>query len=219
MKILLIEDDAKILSFITRGLREGGHLVESADNGEDGEYLASMNHYDVVVLDWMLPKMNGIEVLQSLRKKNISTPVLMLSAKGETIDKINGLKVGADDYLSKPFSFDELEARIEALYRRSIGANSNAIFLSDLSIDLDTKSVTKSGEQVLLTSKEYELLLFMMKNRNNLVSNSMIMEQLWSDEEFLGSNVIQVTMYNLKKKIGKELIKNHRGLGYIIEKI
>lgn len=218
MKILLIEDDPNILSFVTRGLSENTHNVHSADNGEDGEYLASVNSYDVIVLDWMLPKKSGIELLRSLREKGVSTPVLMLSAKGETSDKIQGLKHGADDYLGKPFVFDELEARLEALYRRTLGTSSNILHIKDIKIDLDTKNVTRGEEKLSLTSKEYELLLFMLRYKGGVVSNAMIEEQLWSEGESLGSNVVQVTMYNLKKKIGKELITNHRGLGYRLEK-
>ena len=217
MKILIIEDDANILSFANRGLRESGHSVENANNGEDGEYLASTKSYDVIILDWMLPGKNGINILRSLREQGITTPVLMLSAKGETADKIQGLKHGADDYLSKPFVFDELEARLEALYRRNLGTSSNILQVDELRIDLDTKSVMKGTKKLSLTQKEYELLLFMLKHKGGIVSNAMIEEQLWSDEEFLGSNVVQVTMYNLKKKIGKELIVNHRGLGYTLE--
>ena len=217
MKILVIEDDANILSFLTRGLQESGHSIQSADNGEDGEYLASLNSYDIIILDWMLPEKSGIEILQSLREKGISTPVLMLSAKDETKDKIQGLKFGADDYLSKPFVFDELEARIEALYRRSFNSSSNMISFGDVTVNLDSKNVIKSGEKIQLTSKEYELLLYMYKHKGTLISNAMIMEQLWSEEEFLNSNVVQVTIYNLKKKIGKNFINNHRGLGYTFE--
>ncbi|WP_345991397.1 response regulator transcription factor [Sulfurimonas sp. HSL-1716] len=217
MKILIIEDDDNITSFIVRGLRENGHILQSAQNGDEGEYLALTHDYDVIILDWMLPQKSGIDVLHSLREKHISTPVLMLSAKGDVKDKITGLKQGADDYLGKPFSFDELEARIEALYRRSLGTSGDHVTVGGIVIDPAKKQVTKDSQTISLTSKEYELLLFLLKHRGNLVSNAMIEEQLWTDEEFLNSNVIQVTMYNLKKKIGKELIKNHRGLGYTLE--
>lgn len=217
MKILVIEDDVNILSFLTRGLKESGHFVQSADNGEDGEYLGLVNSYDIIILDWMLPTKNGIDVLRSLREKKIDTPILMLSAKDETSDKIQGLKFGADDYLSKPFVFDELEARIEALYRRSFSTSNNVIHIHEICINLDSKIVTKSGEKIQLTLKEYELLLFMYKYKGTLISNTMIEEQLWPDGEFLNSNVVQVTIYNLKKKIGKNFIRNHRGLGYTFE--
>ncbi|MDD2357329.1 MAG: response regulator transcription factor [Thiovulaceae bacterium] len=217
MKILIVEDDANILSFLNRGLVESNHTVITAMDGEEGEYLALTNSYDVIILDWMLPHKNGIDLLQSIREKNITTPVLILSAKGEIKDKIFGLKHGADDYLSKPFSFDELEARVEALYRRSLTQGNNSFVFGDLIIDIDKKSIIKDAQIVTLSLKEYELLLFLIKHKNAIVSNAMIEEQLWGDEEYKNSNVIQVTIYNIKKKIGKELIKNQRGLGYILE--
>lgn len=217
MKILLIEDDAHIVSFLQRGLVEEGHSIDTALDGEEGEYLASINTYDLIILDWMLPSKNGIEVLNSLRKKNISTSVLMLTAKGEIDDKVLGLNSGADDYLSKPFSFKELIARIDAIYRRSLSDGKNTILINDLNIDISKKIVKKKDIEILLTAKEYELLLFLIKNKNSMVSNGMIEEQLWNNEEFTNSNVIQVTIYHLRKKIGKNLIKSFRGLGYKIE--
>jgi len=218
MKLLIIEDDKDILSFLKRGLEEDGYIIDSALNGEDGEYLATINIYDVIILDWMLPLKNGIEVLKSLRGKNITTPILMLTAKDETKDKVQGLKTGCDDYLSKPFNFDELEARIEALYRRSLSLNAtNKIVFQDICINIDTNIVTKENKIIKLSSKEYELLLFLIKHKNSFVSKTMIEEGLWSNEEFINSNVIQVTMHNLRKKIGKEFIQNFRGLGYKIE--
>lgn len=217
MKILLIEDDTHIVSFLQRGLVEEGHSIDTALDGEEGEYLASINAYDLIILDWMLPSKNGIEILNSLRKKNISTSVLMLTAKGEIDDKVLGLNSGADDYLSKPFSFKELLARIDAIYRRSLSDGKNIIVINDLNIDISKKIVKKEDIEILLTAKEYELLLFLIKNKNSMVSNGMIEEQLWNNEEFTNSNVIQVTIYHLRKKIGKDLIKSFRGLGYKIE--
>jgi len=217
MKLLLIEDDPHILSFLTRGFSEDGYIVESAKDGADGEYLALMNTYDVIVLDWMLPSQSGIEILKSLRDKNITTPVIMLSAKGEVENKISALNLGADDYLAKPFSFDELIARVEALYRRNNSLGLNEICIGDIQINLDTKTVYKNSEAVEITAKEYELLSFLVQHENSLVSNAMIEEQLWNNQEFIHSNVIQVTIYHLRKKLGKDLIKSYRGLGYKIE--
>jgi DNA-binding response OmpR family regulator len=205
MKILIVEDDANILSFLSRGLVESNHTVITAMDGEEGEYLALMNSYDVIILDWMLPHKNGIDLLQSIREKNIITPVLMLSAKGEIKDKIFGLKHGADDYLSKPFSFEELEARLESLYRRGLTQGNNSFTFGDLIIDIDKKSIIKDAQTVTLSLKEYELLLFLIKHKNAIVSNAMIEEQLWGDEEYNNSNVIQVTIYNLKKKVTTHL--------------
>ena len=217
MKLLIIEDDKEIVSFLQRGLQEDGYIVDIAYDGADGEYLASINSYDIIILDWMMPKKNGIEVLKSLRDKDISTPILMLSAKGEVEDKIIGLNSGSDDYLPKPFSFDELEARLEALYRRSLSKSGNKIEFKDIKIDLTKKIVAKNNIRLTLSLKEYELLLFLIKHKNSFVSLTMIENQLWSSEEFLNSNVIQVTIYNLRKKLGKDIIQNSRGLGYKIE--
>ncbi len=217
MKLLIIEDDKNILSLLQRAFSEDGYVLDSARDGEEGEYLAVMNSYDVIILDWMLPLKNGIEVISSLREKNISTPTIMLSAKGETEDKIAGLKHGADDYLSKPFSFAELEARVEALYRRNISQGVALLKIGEIEIDSNNKVVTKNKQRVELTSKEYELLMFLFKNKNAYVSNAMIEEQLWNNQEYMNSNVIQVTIYHLRKKLGKELIKSNRGLGYKVE--
>ena len=217
MKLLIVEDDDNILSLIKRGFEEEGYIVDTASDGEDGEYLALSNKYDVIILDWMLPIKDGIEILESIRKEKIATPVMMLTAKTEIDDRVMGLTKGADDYLSKPFSFKELVARVQALYRRTVSVSGNEIVIKDLVIDLDKKSVSLNGNLLTLTQKEYELLLFLVKNKNATVSNAMIEDQLWNDEHFVNSNVIQVTIYNLRKKIGKDFIKSFRGLGYKVE--
>ncbi|RRS30118.1 MAG: hypothetical protein P794_08690 [Epsilonproteobacteria bacterium (ex Lamellibrachia satsuma)] len=217
MKILIVEDDVHILSFLTRGFSEDGHLVESSMDGEEGEYMASTNAYDIIVLDWMLPEKNGLEILQNLRKKHIKTPIIMLTAKGETEDKVAALTAGADDYLSKPFVYEELLARVGALYRRSAMEGSNTVSIQNITLDLDAKTVQKDGKAIFLSQKEFELLLFLVKHKNNMVTNAMIEEHLWSNDTAVNSNVIQVMIYHLRKKIGKELIKSFRGLGYKIE--
>ncbi len=217
MKILIVEDDENILSFLKRGFEEEGYIIDSSSDGEEAEYLITTYQYDIIILDWMLPNLSGIEILQKIREKNILTPVIMLTAKDEVDDRVLGLTYGADDYMCKPFSFKELQARAIALYRRSISSTSNTITIKDLTIDLDSKTVKKADEELSLTQKEYELLLFLVKNKNKTVSNSMIEEQLWGNEEYINSNVIQVTIYNLRKKISKDLIKSSRGLGYKIE--
>ena len=217
MKVLIVEDDQNILSFLIRGFEEDGCVIDSADDGEDGEYLATSNSYDVIILDWMLPNKSGIEILQSLRDKKISTPVIMLTARGEIDDKVLGLTQGADDYMSKPFSFKELKARANALYRRSMASSSNTIEIKNIIINLDSRTVKIDNNEVNMTQKEYELLLFLVKNKNKLISNTMIQEQLWNNEEYINSNVIQVTIYNLRKKLGKDFIKSSRGLGYRVE--
>ena len=217
MKVLIIEDDESILNMLKRGLEDEDFVVDTALNGEDGEYLASTNHYDVIILDWMLPKKSGIEVLKSLRDKGILTPVLMLTAKDTTDNKIEGLNSGADDYLPKPFSFDELLARLNAIYRRSALKGSNKVTIGNIEIDFDAKLVKKDGKIVDLTAKEYELLEFLVANRGSLVSSQMIQDQLWNNDEFIESNVIQVIIYRLRNKLSKDLIKSKRNLGYYIE--
>ncbi|WP_024786713.1 MULTISPECIES: response regulator transcription factor [unclassified Lebetimonas] len=216
MKILLVEDDEKIVSFLKRGLEEEGKKVDFALDGEEGEYLAEINNYDLIIIDWMLPKMSGIEIIEHLRKEKINTPILMLTAKGELSDKIKGFKSGADDYLTKPFEFEELLVRIEALIRRNLKTYQNILKIKDLEIDLNTKEVKKDNKIIKLTAKEYELLLFMIKNKNAYISNEKIKDELWREKEYIDNNVIAVTMYHLRKKVG-DIIKNYRGLGYRLE--
>ena len=217
MKMLIIEDDENILSILKRGFEEENYIIDSSDDGEEGEYLALTNTYDIILLDWMLPSKDGLDILETLREKGITTPIIMLTAKDEIDDKVNGLTKGADDYVGKPFSFKELLARVTALYRRSLATTTNKFELNDVCIDIDLKNVSKNGENIVMTQKEFELLLFLIKNKNQLVSNTIIEEQLWNNEEYINSNVIQVTIYNLRKKLGKEFIKSSRGLGYKIE--
>lgn len=217
MKILIIEDDENILAVLKRGFEEEEYIIDTALDGETGEYLALTNSYDMILLDWMLPIKNGIEVLDSLRKKDIVTPIIMLTAKDDIDDKVMGLTVGADDYMSKPFSFKELLARANALYRRALSSSTNTIQIHDISIDIDAKRVNNGEKEIVLTQKEYELLLFLVKNKNKSISNTLIEEQLWNNEEYINSNVIQVTIYNLRKKLGKDFIKSSRGFGYKIE--
>jgi len=217
MKLLIIEDDPAIRSLLERIFEDEGHAFESAADGEEGLYLLETGVFDAVVLDWMLPGLSGVELLERARRRKIDTPVLLLTARGEIDDKLTGFRGGADDYLVKPFSIDELLARLEALYRRSLGSGSNLLEAGNLTLDLGRRSVHLSGREVALQRKEYELLLFLMKHKNAPVSKSMIEEQLWSGEEFLQSNVIEVTIYNLRRKIGKERIRTNRGLGYVLE--
>jgi DNA-binding response OmpR family regulator len=218
MKLLIIEDDKSILEMLKRGLEDENFVVDTAETGEDGEYMASSTNYDIIILDWMLPKKSGIEVLKSLREKEILTPILMLTAKDDISSKIEGFNSGADDYLSKPFSFDELLARLNAIYRRSAFKGKNIIKLPNhIEVDFDAKIVKKSGKIVDLTAKEYELLEFLLANRGSIVSNEMIQEQLWSNDEYITSNVIQVIVYRLRNKLAKDLIKSKRNLGYYVE--
>jgi len=217
MKMLIIEDDENILSVLKRAFEEENYIIDSSMDGDEGEYLALTNSYDIILLDWMLPNKNGIEILTNLRAESVTTPIIMLTAKDDIDDKVSGLTQGADDYVGKPFIFKELLARVNALYRRSLSTTTNKFKILDIEINLDLKIVTKDDNEISLTQKEYELLLFLLKNKNQLVSNALIEEQLWTNEEYINSNVIQVTIYNLRKKLGKEFIKSSRGLGYKID--
>jgi len=217
MKMLIIEDDENILSVLKRAFEEENYIIDSSMDGEEGEYLALTNSYDIILLDWMLPNKNGIEILTNLRAESVTTPIIMLTAKDDIDDKVSGLTQGADDYVGKPFIFKELLARVNALYRRSLSSTTNKFKIHDIEVNLDLKIVTKDDNEISLTQKEYELLLFLLKNKNQLVSNALIEEQLWTNEEYINSNVIQVTIYNLRKKLGKEFIKSSRGLGYKID--
>lgn len=217
MKILIVEDDDNILSLLQEGFEEENYIVDIAKNGDEAEYLALMNSYDVIILDWMLPLKSGILVLENLRTQSVKTPIIMLTAKDEIKYKVDGLKKGADDYLAKPFSFEELQARVEALYRRSSLEGLNSIQFGDIVIETDKKVVKKENQIINLSAKEYELLMFLVKHKNSYVSKFMIEEQLWTNQEFIASNVIEVTIFNLRKKLSKELIKNFKGLGYKIE--
>ncbi|NPA54990.1 MAG: response regulator transcription factor [Epsilonproteobacteria bacterium] len=217
MKLLIVEDDAAIVSMLKKGLEEEGFVVDVAKDAEEAEYLLDVNKYDIMILDWMLPNKSGIEFLRQIRGKGDYTPVLLLTAKSSTTNKVDGLNAGADDYLTKPFSFDELLARLNAIYRRSKLQGHNKIIIDNILIDLDSKTVKKDNQLVELTAKEYELLEFLAINRGHIVSNEMIQQQLWNNEEFITSNVIQVIVYRLRNKLSKQLIKSKRNLGYFIE--
>ena len=218
MKLLIVEDDINILSLLENGFKESGHIIDKADNGEDGEYLASINKYDVIILDWMLPIKSGIDILDYIRIQNINTPVLMLSAKDQTESKIQALKRGCDDYLSKPFSFEELEARIEALHRRYVNNyEKGLIVFDDMIINKETKIILKNKIKLKLSSKELDILFLLIEHKNLFVSKSMIEVMIYNNEQIISSNVVSVTIHNLRKKIGNDVIKNFRGMGYKIE--
>ena len=218
MKLLLVEDDLNILSLLEKNFKENGHIIDKTDNGDDGEYLASTNKYDVIILDWMLPFKSGIDILKSLREKNITIPILMLTAKDQLEDKINGLKIGCDDYLSKPFIFEELEARVDALHRRYINNyTKDIITFSDIIINKEKKIILKNNIELKLSSKELEILFLLIENKNTFVSKAIIEDMIYNTENIISSNVISVTIHNIRKKIGNDIIKNFRGLGYKIE--
>jgi len=216
MKILLIEDDEKISKLIQNGFRKIGYRLDIAKDGEEGLYMAQNNNYDVLIVDWMLPKISGIELLKELKKeKNI--PALMLTAKRDIEDKVEGLSV-ADDYLTKPFEFEELIARVKALFRRSHNLNDNVIKVADLVLNPDTKEVRRGGKLIELTAKQFELLKYLMINKNKIVNTDMIHSNLWEMDDEINSNVINVYISHLRKKIDKDfdkkLIKTYRGMGF-----
>lgn len=221
MRILIVEDDQKIAAFITKGLKEEGFSVDTAFDGMDGLYLAETNPYDVIILDWMLPGINGIEICKQLRSDQNSTPILMLTARGDVDDRIEGLESGADDYLGKPFSFSELVARVKALHRRKSHGNASMLKVDTLSLDPLTRNVIRDEKRIELSAKEYELLEFLMRNKNRIVTNTMIIDNIWNMQEQIESNVVSVTIYHLRNKIDKsferKLIKTVRGSGYRLE--
>ncbi len=215
MKILLIEDDKHILDILEENFLDEGISFDSAIDGEEGEYKATTNIYDVIMIDYMLPNISGEKIVKSIRDNNISTPIIMLTAKSDIKDKIECFKLGADDYVTKPFDFEELFIRVQALYRRSLGGSSNEINIKNIKIDIDNKKVYKDDMEIILSNKEFELLMFLVKRKNSYVSKFMI-EELWSERK-IKSNVVETTIFKLRKKLGKEFIKNFKGLGYKIE--
>ena len=221
MKILLIEDEKKIASFIKRGLKENNYTVDVAYDGEKGFYLADINTYDLIILDVMLPDKDGISVCRDLRKLKIDTPVLMLTARNEVKDKVSGLDSGADDYLTKPFVFDELLARVRALSRRKRSEKTTTLKVGDLGLDQMTRKVTRAGKEIILTSREYSLLEYLMLNAGQVVTRTMISEHVWEDDFDTFTNVINVYVNYLRNKINdgydKKLISSIRGVGYTIK--
>lgn len=219
MKILIIEDDEKIVNFLTKGLKEESYVVDSSFNGDEGLYMASVNHYDLILLDIMLPIKNGTEVCQSLRASNIQTPIIMLTAKDSLDDKIKGLDIGANDYLSKPFSFSELLARIRVQLRTK-NVQESKLKIADLELDLLTKSAKRGDAIISLTAKEFSMLEFLIKNKNIVLSETIISSSLSSMDENNMSNTVSVYIYRLRNKIdkpyAKKLIKTIRGMGFKI---
>ncbi len=223
MRVLLIEDDDAIASFVVKGLREAGFAVDYADNGEDGLALALAVPYDAIIVDIMLPKIDGLTVISRVREKKPNIPVMILSAKRTIDDRVKGLRMGSDDYLTKPFAFTELLARVNALVRRSTGVlNPTKIEVSDLAIDLLSREVFRSGKKIELQAKEFALLEYLMRNTGRVVSKTMIMEHVWDYNFDPQTNVVEARMSKLRDKIdrgfNRELIETIRGVGYVIRK-
>ncbi len=221
MRTLLVEDEKKIAEFIRRGLKEEGYAVDVAGDGQEGHFLATTQTYDVIILDWMLPQMDGVTLCRQLRQEKIATPVLMLTAKDTVADKVKGLDAGASDYLVKPFAFEELLARLRALLRRFEGQEQTVLKAADLSMDLVTHAVTRQGRKVELTAKEFALLEYFLRHKGEVVTRTMLSEHVWDMHFDSFTNVIDVYVNYLRKKIDKHfskpLIQTVRGRGYILK--
>ncbi len=221
MKILVVEDEKKVTSFIKRGLEEEQYEVDTAYDGDEGLKKATEGHYDLVILDVMLPKRDGLAVVKELRDKKILTPVLMLTAKDSVEDIVAGFSSGSDDYLTKPFAFAELLARVRALLRRSEQDRGAEIKFADLRLDPVTHKVWRGDKEIDLTSKEYGLLEYMMRNPNQVLTRTMIAEHVWDYTFDSFTNIIDVYVNYLRKKIDrdadKKLIHTVRGVGYILK--
>jgi len=221
MRLLIVEDEKTLANLIKRGFEEEGYAVDVAYNGEDGLFFAENNNYDAIVLDIMLPIIDGISLLKKLREQNISTPVIILTAKDSVKDKVLGLDSGSDDYLTKPFLFEELLSRVRAIIRRKFAASSPIIKICDLEIDTAQKTVKRNNKKINLSAKEYTLLEYLALNKNKVISRTSIIEHLYDEYFDLDSNVIDVFINRIRNKIDKnfdkKLIHTFRGIGYSLK--
>lgn len=222
MRILVIEDDKKIASFITKGLRQSGYAVDHADNGEDGLHLTTTTPYDAAVIDIMLPRRDGLSVVQEMRGRKINTPVIILSAKASVDDRIKGLQFGGDDYLVKPFSFSELLARLQALIRRSTHSSEpTTLTVGDLRMNLISREVTRAGQPIELQAREFSLLEYLMRNAGRPVTKTTILEHVWDYSFDPQTNVVDVVVCRLRNKVDRDfepkMIHTLRGVGYVLK--
>jgi len=222
MRILLVEDDLKIASFILKGLKEAGFAVDHAANGEDGLHLALNEPYDAAIIDIMLPKLDGLSLIEEMRRQKVNAPVIILSAKRSVDDRVMGLQKGGDDYLTKPFAFSELLARVQALIRRSTGASEpTGLAVGELSMNLLTREVVRGGKKIDLQPREFALLEYLMRNAGRVVSKTMIMEHVWDYNFDPQTNVVEARICRLRDKIDKDfgvkLIQTIRGAGYVLK--
>jgi two-component system OmpR family response regulator len=222
MRVLVLEDDKKIASFVSRGLKEAGHAVDMAERGDDGLQLGLHNHYDVAIVDLMLPGLDGLGVIERWRAQKVKTPVIILSAKRSVDDRVKGLQIGGDDYLTKPFAFSELLARIQALVRRSTQTTEpTTLTYADLTLDLLSREVTRGGRRIELQAREFALLEYLLRNAGRVVSKTMILEHVWDYNFDPKTNVIDVLVSRLRSKIDREfdrkLIQTMRGFGYVLK--
>jgi DNA-binding response OmpR family regulator len=221
MRILVVEDEKKVASFIKKGLEEEYYSVDTAFDGKEGLHLALSEEYDLIILDVMLPLKDGFSVLKELRQENVSTPVLFLTAKESLTNKVEGLNLGADDYLTKPFSFEELVARIRALFRRASGTKTIELKAGDLILDTQTHKVLRGDNEITLTPKEYSILEYLIRNKNKIVSRTILTEHVYDYHFDTDTNVIDVYINKLRNKIDKgssrQLLFTVRGVGYTIK--
>jgi two-component system OmpR family response regulator len=216
MRLLIVEDEPDLRSGLARALRDEGYAVDAVDNGEDGLFNAESTDYDAVILDVMLPRLDGWEVLRRLRRSK-QTPVLMLTARDQSRDRVKGLDTGADDYVVKPFDLPELLARLRALIRRGAGRTTNTIVLGDITIDTAARTVTMAGRGVELTAREYALVEFLALHRGEVVTRTQLYEHLFDENDSTLSNLLDVHVSNVRKKLGAGFITTRRGHGYCIE--
>ncbi|OGP53915.1 MAG: DNA-binding response regulator [Deltaproteobacteria bacterium RBG_13_52_11] len=223
MRILVVEDEKKVASFLKKGLEEEYYAVDCAYDGEEALFMVETNDYDLVILDIMLPKIDGLEVLERVRDKGLTIPVLMLTAKDSVEDVVRGLDAGGDDYLTKPFAFAELLARVRALFRRKEREPAGELRVADLVLDPVAHKVSRGGEEIELTAKEYALLEYLMRHANRVVTRTMITEHVWDYHFDPMTNVIDVYVNHLRKKVdpnsSRRLIHTIRGVGYILKEI
>ena len=221
MKILVVEDEKKVASFLKKGLEQEYYSVDVASDGKEGLNYVISNEYDVIILDIMLPFIDGISLLKEIRKEKIGTPILMLTAKDTVNDKVTGLDSGADDYLAKPFAFEELLARIRALMRRKEESKSLILSVGNLSLDTQTHKVTRDAKEIILTPKEYSILEYLLRNKNNVVSRMKLTNHVYEYQFDPDTNVIDVYINKLRNKIDKDfthqLLHTIRGIGYMIK--
>jgi DNA-binding response OmpR family regulator len=220
MRILIVEDEEKVASFIKKGLEQSAYTVDWAPTGREGLDHARSSEYQAILMDLMLPDMDGLEVVRILREQGIGTPILALTARGGLDDRVAGLDSGCDDYLAKPFAFDELLARLRALLRRSSGQKTPIMEFSGITIDPVTRRVTRDGKNIELTNKEYSLLEMLLRHPGQVFTRTAIMESVWGYDFDNASNVLEVYINFLRKKIdanfGKKLLHTVRGVGYVL---
>lgn len=218
MRVLLVEDDRKAARVLRQGLQEEGFTVDVAHAGDEGEYQAQISDYDVIVLDWLLPGKAGLDVCRQLRARGVTTPILMLTARDAVADRVAGLDTGADDYLTKPFAFVELLARIRALLRRGEATQAPVLRVGDLVLDPVSHRVTRADRRIALTPKEYALLEYLVRHAGRVVTRTELGEHVWQDEHDTLTNLVDVHMSHLRRKVDAEaatpLIHTVRGRGY-----